>query len=194
MDTSGVTDDVPARKEQVRAAILAARHKLSPDERARAGRNIAAHGLARWRGAGTVAAYLAVRGEPPTAGLLDGLVARGARVLLPVIDGAVLDWAVYDGTRTITAGPLGISEPIGARLGIDAILQADVVVVPALAVDSSGNRLGRGRGYYDRTLVGVAAPIVAVVYDDELIDEVPVDAHDRRVDAVVQPAGFISLS
>lgn len=189
-----MTDDVPARKEKLRIAIIAARKSLSGDDRRLAGEAIAAQGLAQWRGAATIAAYLSVRTEPPTGGLLDSLAANGTRLLLPVIEGASLDWAVYDGSRTMTAGPLGISEPIGARLGTDAVLEAEIVVVPAFAVDRAGHRLGRGRGYYDRGLVGVCAPIVAVLYDAELIEEVPAEPHDHLVDAVLQPAGFTSLS
>jgi 5-formyltetrahydrofolate cyclo-ligase len=189
-----VTLDVAARKDELRGVMLAARQSLTAADRAGASEAIATHGLAQWSGTATVAAYFSVRGEPPTAALIGGLVAGGVRVLLPIIEGALLNWAEYEGARTITAGPLGISEPIGPRLGVDAILQADVVVVPALAVDGLGNRLGRGRGYYDRALVEVAAPIVAVVYDNELIDDVPVDDHDRRVDAVLRPAGFTRLS
>lgn len=187
-------DDVLAHKDRLRAAILAARRKMSALERARAGDAIATHGLGQWRGAHTVAAYLSVRTEPETEGLLDGLAASGTRLLLPVVDGAILNWAAYDGSRTMTAGPLGISEPIGPRLGADALLEADVVLVPSLAADHLGNRLGRGRGFYDRTLVEVAAPIVAVLYDTELIDFVPTEAHDHRVDAILQPAGFTSWS
>ena len=137
--TAGVTDDVPARKEELRAAIIGGPPSADArDDRALAGEAIAAHGLAQWRGAHTIAAYLSVRTEPPTDALLDGLAASGTRLLLPVIDGAGLDWAVYDGSRTMTAGPLGISEPIGPRLGADAVLEADVVVVPAFAVDRAG--------------------------------------------------------
>jgi 5-formyltetrahydrofolate cyclo-ligase len=189
-----VTADVRAAKAQLRAAALTARDSMTAEQRARAGDAIAAVGMAKWAGLSTVAAYLAIRGEPPTAQLLDGLASCGTRVLLPVIDGAVLDWAQYDGSRTITAGPLGISEPIGPRLGTDAILRAELVLTPALAADRKGNRLGRGRGYYDRSLVAVAAPIVAVIYDSEFIDDVPIEAHDRRVDGVLRPAGFTSLS
>jgi 5-formyltetrahydrofolate cyclo-ligase len=189
-----VTPDVPARKEQLRRAMLAARQSMTAAERAGASEAITTHGLAEWGNTGTVAAYFSVRGEPPTAALIGGLIAGGVRVLLPVIEGALLDWAEYEGARTITAGPLGISEPIGPRLGVDAVLRADVVVVPALAVDHRGNRLGRGRGYYDRALVGVAAPVVAVLYDSELIEEVPVEDHDRRVDAVLRPAGITRMS
>jgi 5-formyltetrahydrofolate cyclo-ligase len=189
-----VTDDVVAHKDQLRAAILSARQAMTVDERVRAGESIATHGAAQWAGIRTLAAYLSVRGEPPTAALIDSFARAGARVLLPVIDGAVLDWAEYDGTRTITAGPLGISEPIGMRLGVEAVLAAELVLVPALAADRHGNRLGRGRGYYDRTLVDVAAPIVAVLYEPELIEEVPTEPHDHRVDAVLRPAGFTSLN
>jgi 5-formyltetrahydrofolate cyclo-ligase len=189
-----VTDDVPARKAKQRVAIMTARKRMTGADRGLAGEAIATHGLAQWHGAGTIAAYLSVRTEPPTGALLDSLAANGTRLLLPVIDGAGLDWAVYDGSRTVTAGPLGISEPIGPRLGPDAVLEAEVVVVPAFAVDRSGHRLGRGRGYYDRTLVGVSAPIVAVLYDAELVEEVPYEPHDHRVDAVLRPAGFTSLS
>jgi 5-formyltetrahydrofolate cyclo-ligase len=71
---------------------------------------------------------------------------------------------------------------------------ASVVVVPALSVDRDGNRLGRGRGYYDRALSDIKAPVVAVVYDDELIDVVPAEPHDRRVDAVLRPRGLTSSS
>jgi 5-formyltetrahydrofolate cyclo-ligase len=188
-----VTDDVLARKDQLRVAILAARRQMSAGERGQAGAAIATHGLAKWRGSHTVAAYLSVRSEPPTQALIDALTAGGTRLLLPVIDGALLNWAAYDGSRTLTAGPKGISEPIGARLGVDAVLKADVVLVPALAVDRDGHRLGRGGGYYDRTLVRVSAPIVAVVYDVELIDEVASEPHDYPVDAVLRPSGFTSL-
>jgi 5-formyltetrahydrofolate cyclo-ligase len=74
------------------------------------------------------------------------------------------------------------------------LAQAAIVVVPALSVDRRGNRLGRGRGYYDRALSDLAGSVVAVVYDDELIDEVPAEPHDRRVDAVLQPRGLTSSS
>jgi 5-formyltetrahydrofolate cyclo-ligase len=189
-----VTDDVACAKEELRAAIIAARRTLTAEERALAGQAIAGHGLEQWRGTHTIAAYLSVRTEPPTEALLDGLAAGGTRLLLPVIDGAGLDWAVYNGSHTTTAGPLGISEPIGPRLGAEAVREADLVVVPAFAVDHAGHRLGRGRGYYDRSLLDVSAPIVAVLYDSELVDEVPTKPHDHSVDAVLQPAGFIRLS
>ena len=115
----------------------------------------------------------------------------GARVLLPVIptQGRVLEWAVYTGE--LEAGRFGLSHPIGPRLGPTAIGTADAVVVPALAVDRGGIRLGRGGGYYDRALVHARpdAVLVTVVFDDERVDRLPREVHDRPVAAVVTPSG-----
>jgi 5-formyltetrahydrofolate cyclo-ligase len=189
-----MTEDVATRKRQLRAAVLTTRREMPEPDRTHAGEAIAAHGVDQWRTAATVAAYVSVDTEPPTLLLLDALLGHGVRVLLPVIDAAALDWATYTGPADLSAGPLGLSEPTTPTLGADAVTQADVVIVPALAADRRGNRLGRGRGFYDRALIDVAAPIVAVVYDGELVDDVPAEAHDRRVDAVLRPAGLTILS
>jgi 5-formyltetrahydrofolate cyclo-ligase len=188
-----VGTDAREDKERMRAAHLAARQRRTDADRAAAGEAIKGHGIARWPGAATIAAFYSVGTEPPTPPLLDALVDAGVRVLLPVISGG-LDWAEYAGPDSMIPGPLGINEPAGATLGADAITTADVVVVPALAIDRAGHRLGRGRGFYDRALTLVTAPIVAIVYDDELVDDVPTEGHDRRVSAVLRPAGFTSLS
>jgi 5-formyltetrahydrofolate cyclo-ligase len=189
-----VADDVESRKSELRHAVVAARAAIGTDRRTAAGAAIAAAGLERWRDLGTIAAYLSVGNEPPTRELVDALTAAGVRVLLPIIDADGLDWAAYSGPDDLARGPLGIVEPTGPRLGVTALTSATVVVVPALAVDRQGNRLGRGRGFYDRALVGVTAPVVAVLYDEELFDAVPSEPHDRRVDEVLQPRGFTSSS
>jgi 5-formyltetrahydrofolate cyclo-ligase len=175
----------------LRERLLADRLAMDADVRTAAGIAIATNGWAQLHHHTTVAAYLAVGSEPATAPLLDQLRDGGVRVLLPVMDGPTLTWAAYSGA--LAAGPLGINEPVGPRLGADAILDVDVVIAPALAVDRHGNRLGRGRGYYDRALAKVTAPIIAIVYDDELLAEVPTEGHDRRVTGVLRPAGFTSL-
>jgi len=112
-------------------------------------------------------------------------------VLLPVVpaEGADLAWAVDTGR--LAPGRFGLLEPVGPRLGPTAIGTADVVVLPALAVDRRGVRLGRGGGYYDRALQHVRpdAVLVAVVFDDELLDEIPAEPHDQLVTAVVTPSG-----
>ena len=146
---------------------------------------------------GTIAAYVSGALEPPTSALITALHAEGVRVLLPVVlPDLDLDWALDDDTHRPGAGP-GALEPGGTRLGRDAIADAAVVVVPALAIDREGHRLGQGGGSYDRALAraGASALVIALVHDDELLDApVPVAGHDRLVDLVVTPARTVRFS
>lgn len=143
----------------------------------------------------TVAAYVSVGREPGTRALLDALHARRVRVLLPVLlPDNDLDWAAYEGGDNLVPAARGLLEPVGPRLGPDAVLDADVVLLPGLAVDGRGMRLGRGGGSYDRVLArlataGAHAALVVLLYDNELVAQVPVEPHDHPVDAVVTPAG-----
>jgi 5-formyltetrahydrofolate cyclo-ligase len=173
--------------------LLSARRRLDPAARTKAGRQICAAILAapELTAARTVAAYVSVGAEPPTAPLLDALHGRGITVLLPVLLGDNdLDWARYDGA--LGTGRRGLREPAGPRLGVAAIATAEVVVVPALAADRHGHRLGRGGGSYDRALarVGPTAWTVALLYDTELLDAVPTQPHDRPIAMVVTPSGI----
>ena len=147
---------------------------------------------------GTVCAYWPVGAEPGSPELLDGLVRRGYRVLLPVAGAAAvaLDWAEYTGAGSLRTGPLGLREPSGPRLGCAAIATAVLVLVPALAVDRYGIRLGRGGGHYDRTLplASAGTPLVAIVRDDEVLASVPAQPHDVPVTAALTPGrGLIRL-
>ena len=175
----------------MRESVFAARARRSDDERRMAGEALGRHAAVAWPAAGCVAAFVAFGSEPPTETLIRALRDRGVVVLLPVVDGDALDWAALDDTTQFEVGPLGLGQPTGPRLGPSALRRADVVVVPALAVDRHGNRLGRGRGYYDRALRDVTAPVVAVGYDDELVDQVPTEPHDRPVDGFLSPAGLV---
>ena len=144
---------------------------------------------------GTVCAYWPVRGEPGSPELLDGLVRCGCRVLLPIV-ALPLDWAEYTGPQSLRAGPLGLLEPIGPRLGCTAIACAILVLVPALAVDRNGIRLGRGGGHYDRTLplATPGTPLVAIVRDEEVVPSLPVEPHDVPVTAALTPGrGLLPL-
>uniref|UniRef100_UPI0030F4FC8F 5-formyltetrahydrofolate cyclo-ligase n=1 Tax=Nocardioides salarius TaxID=374513 RepID=UPI0030F4FC8F len=148
------------------------------------------------RRAATVAAYVSVGGEPGTALLLDALRASGRRVLLPVLlpDGD-LDWSRHEGDEHLRPATRGLLEPDGERLGPDAVAGADVLLVPGLAVAADGMRLGRGGGSYDRALARVPVDTFACVllHDDEVGLDVPREPHDRRVTAVVSPAGLRRL-
>ena len=138
------------------------------------------------RAARTVAAYVSVGTEPDTLAILDAL----PNVLLPILrPDHDLDWARYDGS--LVAGPHGLLQPAGPRLGISAVCAAEVIIVPALAVDRAGHRLGRGGGSYDRVLARVDAWTVALIYDDEFLAEVPTEEHDQRVDAAVTSSRVI---
>lgn len=149
-----------------------------------------------------VALYESLPTEPPTDTLAAALHARGVKVIVPVLladkdlDWRRLDTAVdHDGTPP----PEGDDESAerrhawGELLGREAVADVGIVVVPALAVDLGGARLGQGGGSYDRALARLGAgtqAVVAVVFDDELIDaDVPTDPHDQGVDAVITPNG-----
>jgi len=140
------------------------------------------------RRAATVAAYVSVGREPGTGALLDALAAAGKRVILPLLQpDNDLDWATYTGADALAAAGRGLLEPVTPALGPEAIATADVVIVPGLAVDATGLRLGRGGGSYDRALgrVPVGTFTCVVLNDEEVLESVPAAAHDRRVTAAV---------
>ena len=189
--------EIQQQKVALRARLLAARTGLSAEERTAAGRLIrdALLSLPEVQMAGTVAAYYSVGTEPDTRGLVYALWKRGTYVLLPLLrpDGD-LDWASYEGPDSLVPGPRGLREPAELPRGADAVARADVVLVPALAVDRAGHRLGRGGGSFDRALarVGPLIPVIALLYDDELVGRVPVEPHDVPVRSAVRPGHGVS--
>jgi 5-formyltetrahydrofolate cyclo-ligase len=183
--------DPAGEKQAIRRELLAARAARSADDRAACGEAIAGHVLSVWPDAAVVASYLSFGSEPPTGPMHDALRAHGVQVLVPVVTGQQLAWTVDNGSSP--PGPLGIPEPTGPRLPARVLDSVDVVIVPALAVDRQGTRLGRGRGYYDRALAEITAAVVAVGYDDELVEELPAEPHDRPVNGMLRPAGLVWL-
>ncbi|MEU5093810.1 5-formyltetrahydrofolate cyclo-ligase [Streptomyces sp. NPDC020996] len=188
-------------KRMLRREILTVRSRLTADDvqeaaNALAGRALELPELAHAR---TVAAYVSVGTEPGTVALLDALRARGVRVLLPVLlPDNDLDWSAYAGEGSLArvrhGGKMALFEPVGDRLGPDAVAEADVVLLPGLAVDTRGLRLGRGGGSYDRVLArleraGARPALLVLLYDSEVVARVPEEAHDRPVHAVVTPSG-----
>lgn len=185
-------------KADLRARVLAGRRSASPGDRERAATRAVRCllDLPELVAARCVAAYLSFGTEPSTAELLSGLRERDVRVLLPVLrDDLDLDWAIYDESRSLVQDARGLWTPDGPRLGVDRVAEADVVVVPALAVAHDGARLGRGGGSYDRALARVPAgrPVAALLYDGELVPVVPTEPHDRRVGLAALPSGLHRL-
>lgn len=179
-----------------RARLLAARAELSPGELEAAAGDLCRHLLDRVGGMRRIAAYVPVGREPGSVRMLDALRDGGTEILLPVVVTGGLDWARYDGPAGLAAGPLGTRAPSGPRLGPGALAAADAVLLPALAVDHGGVRLGRGGGYYDRALAVVPAglPLIALLHDGELVARLPADPWDRTVTAAVSPVtGWTNL-
>ncbi|MEU8620113.1 5-formyltetrahydrofolate cyclo-ligase [Streptomyces sp. NPDC048623] len=184
-------------KALLRRALLGARAALTAEEREHAAAALArtALDLPELAEAGTVAAYVSVGREPGTRALLDVLRARGVRVLLPVLQpDNDLDWAPYEGPERLAKAGRGLLEPVGERLGPEAVCGADAVLLPGLAVDGRGMRLGRGGGSYDRVLArlvraGADPALVVLLYANEVAARVPEEPHDHPVHAVVTPEG-----
>lgn len=189
--------DSTTGKTALRSQLLAERALLTPEQTDAAGTALAGRALelAELAGARTVAAYVSVGREPGTRALLDVLRERGVRVLLPVLlPDNDLDWGVYEGAAGLARARLGLLEPTGPRLGPDAVCAADTVLLPGLAVDARGMRLGRGGGSYDRVLArlaraGAHPALVVLLYANEVVARVPEEPHDHPVQAVVTPEG-----
>jgi 5-formyltetrahydrofolate cyclo-ligase len=147
---------------------------------------------------GPVCCYAPIRDEPGSLAMLDALRADGHEVLLPVVpvdrSGRAarpepMSWAPYRGVDALRTGPYGLHQPEGPDWGPAALASAGLVLVPALAVDRRGVRLGRGGGWYDRSLplARPTVPLVAVVRDEEVVDALPMGPHDVLMTAVITP-------
>lgn len=146
-------------------------------------------------GARSIAAYLPTQDEPNTRPFLSWAQENDITVLLPVSrDDGLLDWAVSGDAEK--EGLYGMPEPDGELLGPIAINDVDLIFVPAAAVDRTGMRMGWGRGYFDRTLGSMerCPPVYAVIFDNELIETVPTELHDKPVNGVVSPQGITTFS
>jgi 5-formyltetrahydrofolate cyclo-ligase len=194
-----MSDPIAAAKRALRAELRERRQLLS-----QAARDAAAEGirvqldeLVEQVGARSISCFLSIPTEPGTRDFVAGAVARGIRVLLPItrVDG-LLDWAVATADGDIAEGMFGLPEPVGEVLGPIAVNDVDLLVIPAAAVDRSGMRLGWGRGYFDKTIGSMerCPPVYAVVYDSEVLDEVPSDRLDQPVTGVVTPTQTLTLA
>jgi len=178
---------VSESKRELRAELRRRRTERDPAELERWGVLLATHAAAV--PGRTLTAFVGAGGEVPTLPLLDALVAAGRHVLLPItLDDMTLDWAEYAGADALAPARLGLLEPTGPRLGPAAIAAAEAILVPALAVDRAGRRLGQGGGCYDRSLPQATGRVIAVVADDEVLDRVPTEPHDLPVDALLTPS------
>ena len=191
-----------AGKAALRQQLLAARRSVADDVRAAESRALSKHAKVLVTSDSTVCAYAPVGAEPGSIELLDVMLSRAGRILLPVARTAVDDtplplrWGEYRPGRLV-AGRFGLLEPAEPWLPASAVADADLVLVPTLAVDRHGVRLGSGRGFYDRSLPrrNPQAQLIAVVRDEELVDELPSEPHDVRMTHALTPRrGLIALA
>ncbi len=194
-----MSDAIADAKRALRAELRERRQMMS-----QAARDAAAEGIRTQLdalvdrvGARSISCFLSTPTEPGTREFVAGAVARGIRVLLPITrkDG-LLDWIVASPDGDITEGMFGLPEPVGEVLGPIAVNDVDLMVIPAAAIDRRGMRLGWGRGFFDKTIGSMerCPPVYAVVYDSEVLDEVPSDRHDQPVTGVVTPTQTLTLA
>jgi 5-formyltetrahydrofolate cyclo-ligase len=136
--------------------------------------------LPAYAAARRVMAYASIAGEPDTDGLHARLARDGKELVLPRMRGGAIEPALA-GER-LARGELGIAEPTGATVDPASI---DLVIVPGVAFTLAGDRLGRGKGHYDRFLAGVSCPTVGVCFAEQVVDTLPTTTHDVRVGAVL---------
>ena len=185
--------EVTAQKAALRASLQAARlnRQTSADEAARLSEQLGQFCLDNH--IRVAAAYLPIAAEPDITEFLNWALGHSIELLLPRVAGDSLNWVRFEG-KTST-GELGFVEAAGTASKLD---RADVIFLPALAVDLSKNRLGKGKGFYDRALANLSAgkhktTLVAVVFDEEVLLSVPSEAHDQKVDAAITASKLIWL-
>ena len=186
------------QKPALRERMLAARALVPREERAAASRAIAERleSLPAWMGARTVALYAAMGAEVDTAELARRALSAGKRVVWPRLatSGPAMEFAACASTDLVMGPTRALEPPHSAPpFPIDTI---DLVVVPGVAFDARGGRLGRGRGHYDATLAQFPRGTfrVGLAFESQIIAAVPSEPHDERLDAVatearVLPAG-----
>jgi 5-formyltetrahydrofolate cyclo-ligase len=194
-----VAVDLAPQKRALRAELRERRRNLTRDERTAATEGLTERliALTEATGAKSVSCYLSAVDEPNTRPFVNWARDEGVRVLFPItrVDG-LLDWTTATDDEEETVGVFGSPEPVGELLGPIAINDVDLILVPAASVDASGMRLGWGRGYYDKTLGSMerCPPVYGVIFDSELVDEVPRERHDQAIDGVVTPTRTVEFS
>lgn len=186
-------------KDRIREERVAARRAVAEHVCRRETQALIEHLPLVVGGAAGVAAFAPMTDEPGFPDLPNALLRLCSTVLLPIaraVDGVALplQWAPYRAGELVAA-PYGLVEPRPPWLPPSALSSVHTVFVPALAVDRHGVRLGRGAGYYDRSLPlrGLGTRLIAVVRDDDVVDELPAESHDVPMTHVLTPGGGLQL-
>ena len=181
------------QKQALRTKLRAMRKSLSPETQKLAGEAVREKVLAleAYKRAKTVMAYIACRGELDVSPVIDEILSSGRTLLLPRCEaGGTLTARIITSPEALLPGAYGIPEP-AEDAEIAPPESIDLILVPGLAFDREGARLGQGGGYYDRLLSKTGAVKVGICHEAALIDCVPREAHDIRMDAVITPTALI---
>lgn len=185
-------------KKMLRDQMRAWRRQLDPAWRAAASEAIVSRleTLAIFQQAQVIHTYVAWRNEVDNHDLIRRLLRAGRRVAVPKVERGTHELSHYFITAfsELKPGAFGILEPVPGQSRIASPQQFDLVLVPGIAFDRSGHRLGMGQGYYDRFLAQVKAPKIALAFSFQVTDRIPVEAHDQRVDAIVTEKEVINCS
>lgn len=179
---SSVAEDKVALRQSLRLSRLS--RSTGSEESARLSEQLGQFCLDN--GIRTVAAYFPIKGEPDIRSFLEWALKNGISILLPVVSGENLTWVNFDGTTKF--GAMGFEEGTGKPAKLDS---AEVAFIPALAVDFAGNRIGKGKGFYDRALAASKVRTIAVVFDEEILMQIPSEPHDMKVNAAISASKLI---
>lgn len=175
-------------KKELRAVIRQEQRRHSPEECRRWSDEVCQAVLSNPRvaAASTVVAFSPLPDEANIMPVVERLWGNGKRVLLPRVTGATtMELCQYNGPQSLKAGAFGIQEPAGEAAPLPGEAGGTVILVPGMAFDDDGHRLGRGRGYYDRFLSTTRAYTIGVCLPFQLVESVPCEEHDRRVNEII---------
>lgn len=180
-------------KERLRAEVRARLARMTTEDWATASARVVevVRGMEEWREARWVGAYAAMPRELDVAPLMEEALARGVRLAVPGWDAATGTYRFHEVTdlaRDLVEGPHRARMPAAGCPAVE-FGRLDFVLVPGIAFDTSGGRLGRGKGYYDRLLRSCGGVTCGVGAEEQRVEQVPMEAHDVRLDRVVTPGG-----
>ena len=180
------------KKQFIRKEIAAHKKNTSEEKNIELSQKICAHIVQTemFQKAGCIALYYSMADEVQTSGLIEEWYEK-KKIVLPVISGENIHFHTYSGKENLTNSTLSINEPTST----DVIQpeSIDFFIVPGVAFDYAGNRLGRGKGYYDKYLSGISKPIIGICFDFQLIDSIPAEEHDIKMDIIITESVTVSL-
>ncbi len=183
--------DINFQKTSLRAQVRAELKKMSPAERASASLQACARLEQQplWRAAQAILFYAPIDGELDIWPLLVDSLASGKTVLLPRFipeQNLYVACQIKDAARDLQTGQFGVREPL-ASCEKNLLNHLDLILVPGIAFDLSGHRLGRGKGFYDRLLAALQGPTCGVAFDQQIVSQIPVEPHDMRLNCILTP-------